>query len=124
VIAEAQLRSGKATSGRGGARQVKQAITIARAINPDAAIMVRGDSMFGNKRITAAIEAIDEATYTPLHYPGAVEDPNTGQLISTAQVAEAPYTPRCGPGRTLIVRLVVSRVKDARYPDALFPVWR
>ena len=24
----------------------------------------------------------------------------------------------------MIVRLVVRRVKDARYPDALFPVWR
>src|SRR6476661_4302608 len=85
VIAEAQLRSGRAASGRGGARQVKQAITTAKAINPDATIMVRGDSMFGtkkvittcvaegvqfslsvsrNKPITAAIEAIDEATYT------------------------------------------------------------
>ena len=145
VIAEAQLRSGRAASGRGGARQVKQAITTAKAINPDATIMVRGDSMFGtkkvittcvaegvqfslsvsrNKRITAAIAAIDEATYTPVHYPGAVEDPDTGQLISDAQVAETPYTLRLGRGRTLAVRLVVRRVKDARYPDALFPVWR
>ena len=145
VIAEAQLRSGKAASGRGGARQVKQAITTAKAINPDATIMVRGDSMFGtkkvittcvadgvqfslsvsrNKPISAAIEAIDEATYTPVHYPGAVEDPDTGQLISEAQVAETSYTLRLGRGRTLAVRLVVRRVKDARYPDALFPVWR
>jgi hypothetical protein len=145
VIAEAQLRSGKAASGRGGARQVKQAITTAKAINPDATIMVRGDSMFGtkkvittcvaegvqfslsvsrNKPLTAAIEAIDEATYTPVHYPGAVEDPDTGQLISDAQVAETSYTLRLGRGRTLAVRLVVRRVKDARYPDALFPVWR
>jgi len=145
VIAEAQLRSGKAASGRGGARQVKQAITTAKAISPDATIMVRGDSMFGtkkvittcvaegvqfslsvsrNKPITAAIEAIDEATYTPVHYPGAVQDPDTGQLISDAQVAETSYTLRLGRGRTLAVRLVVRRVKDARYPDALFPVWR
>jgi Transposase DDE domain group 1 len=145
VIAEAQLRSGKAASGRGGARQVKQALTTAKAINPDATIMVRGDSMFGtkklistcvaegaefslsvsrNKRISAAIEAIDEASYTPVHYPGAVEDPDTGALISDAQVAETPYTLCLGRGRTLTVRLVVRRVKDARYPDALFPVWR
>jgi hypothetical protein len=59
-----------------------------------------------------------------VHYPGAVEDPDTGQLISDAQVAETPYTLRLGRGRTLTVRLVVRRVKDARYPDALFPVWR
>ena len=145
VIAEAQLRSGKAASGRGGARQVKQAITTARAINPHATIMVRGDSMFGtkkvittcvadgaefslsvsrNKRISAAVEAIDEAAYTPVHYPGAVTDPDTGELISDAQVAETPYTVHLGSGRTLTVRLVVRRVKDARYPDGLFPVWR
>ena len=36
-----------------------------------------------------------------------------------------PPTPlRLGRGRSLTVRLVVRRVKDARYPDALFPVWR
>ena len=145
VIAEAQLRSGKAASGRGAASQLKQAITTARAINPDATIMARGDSMFGtkkvisacvadgvefslsvsrNKRINAAIAAIDEAAYTPVHYPGAVHDPDTGALISDAEVAETPYTLRLGRHRTLTVRLVVRRVKDARYPDALFPVWR
>ena len=116
-----------------------------RAAGPRGTIMVRGDSAFGtkkvittcvaegvefslsvsrNKRISAAIEAIDEAAYTPVHYPGAVEDPDTGALISDAEVAETPYTLRLGRGRTLTVRLVVRRVKDARYPDALFPVWR
>ena len=61
--------------------------------------MLRGDSAFGtkkvigaclsegvefslsvsrNRRITKAIEAIDEAAYTPVHYPGAVTDPDTG----------------------------------------------
>jgi Transposase DDE domain group 1 len=145
VIAEAQLRSGKAASGRGAASQLKQAITTARAINPDATIMVRGDSMFGtkkvitaciqhgvefslsvsrNKRINTAIAAIDDDMWTPVHYPGAVADPDTGALISDAEVAETPYTLRLGRGRTLNVRLVVRRVKDARYPVALFPVWR
>ena len=81
-------------------------------------------SVSRNKPITAAIAAIDEATYTPVHYPGAVQDPDTGQLISDAQVAETSYTLRLGRGRTLAVRLVVRRVKDARHPDALFPVWR
>jgi hypothetical protein len=145
VIAEAQLRSGRAASGRAAARQVKQAIGTARECGADATILVRGDSAFGtkkviatcvkegvefslsvsrNKRITAAIAGIDEHAWTPVHYPGAVEDPDTGQLISDAQVAETPYTLRCGRHRTLTVRLIVRRVKDARYPDALFPVWR
>ena len=51
-------------------------------------------------------------------------DPDTGQLISDAEVAETSYTLRLGSGRTLTARLIVRRVKDARYPDALFPVWR
>ena len=145
VIAEARLRSGKAASGRAAAAQVKQAaIGTARGCRAGT-IMVRGDTAFGtkklittcvaegvefslsvsrNKRITAAIEAIDEAAWTPVHYPGAVEDPDTGQVISDAEVAETPYTLRLGRGRTLTVRLVVRRVKDTRYPDALFPVWR
>ena len=121
VIAEAQLRGGKAASGRAAARQVKQAITTARACGADGTIMLRGDSAFGtkkvittcceegvefslsvtrNKRITAAIEAINEHAYTPVHYPGAVEDPDTGTLISDAEVAETPYTLRLGRGRT------------------------
>ena len=145
VIAEARLRSGKTGSGRAAASQVKQAIGTARACGFDGKIMLRGDSAFGtkkviatcldehvefslavsrNKRITTAIHSIDEDAYTPVHYPGAVEDPDTGQLISDAEVAETPYTLRLGSGRTITVRLVVRRVKDARYPDALFPVWR
>jgi hypothetical protein len=145
VIAEARLRSGRAASGRAAASQIKQAIGTARVCGRTGAILVRGDSAFGtkkvittcvaegvefslsvsrNKRITAAIEAIDEAAYTPVHYPGAVTDPDTGALISDAEVAETPYTVRLGRGRTLTIRLVVRRVKDARYPDALFPVWR
>jgi hypothetical protein len=145
VIAEARLRSGKTGSGRAAATQVKQAITTTRSCGAKGTIMLRGDSMFGTKkvittcidedvefslsvtrntRITKAIQAIDEAAYTPVHYPGAVEDPDTGELISDAEVAETPYPLRLGRHRTLTARLVVRRVKDARYPDALFPVWR
>ncbi|HZE17528.1 MAG TPA: IS1380 family transposase, partial [Mycobacterium sp.] len=144
VIAEARLRSGKAGSGRAAARQVKQAIGTARACRAGK-IMLRGDSAFGTKKVmatcveegvefslsvarnqavTKAIEAIDEPAYTPVHYPGAVEDPDTGALISDAEVAETPYTLRLGRGKNITARLVVRRVKDARYPDALFPVWR
>ena len=144
VVAEARLRSGKAASGRAAAWQLKQAIGTARACGADK-IMLRGDSAFGNKKviatcldegvefslsvtrnraITKVIEAIDEAAYTPVHYPGAVTDPDTGQLISDAQVAETPYILRLGRGKKITARLVVRRVKDARYPDALFPVWR
>ena len=80
--------------------------------------------MSRNKRITKTIHSINDDAYTPVHYPGAVADPDTGALISDAEVAETPYTLRLGSGRTITVRLVVRRVKDARYPEALFPVWR
>ena len=120
VIAEARLRSGKAASGRAAADQIKQAIRTARACRAGK-ILARGDSAFGtkkvmttcvaegaefslsvsrNKRINAAIEGIDEAAYTPVHYPGAVTDPDTATLISDAQVAETPYTLRLGSGRS------------------------
>jgi hypothetical protein len=145
VIVEARLRSGKTGSGRAAASQVKTAVTTARAAGMSGVIMLRGDSAFGTKkviatcldesiefslamrrntRITTAIDAIDEAAWTPVHYPGAVTDPDTGALISDAQVAETPYTLRLGRGRKITARLVVRRVKDARYPDGLFPVWR
>ena len=87
------------------------------------------DAMFSftiarNPVVDAAISAIPRRPTPPVHYPGAVEDPDTGELISNAEVAETRYTLRLGRVRTLTVRLVVRRVKDARYPDALFPVWR
>jgi hypothetical protein len=146
VIAEAWLRSGKTGSGRGAARQVKQAVTTARAAGAGVGkIMLRGDSAFGTKkvigacldeqiefsltlsrttRVTKAVDSIDDTAWTPVHYPGAVLDPDTGALISDAEVAETPYTVSIrGHGR-VTARLVVRRVKDARYPDALFPVWR
>ncbi|MGH3578627.1 MAG: IS1380 family transposase, partial [Mycobacterium sp.] len=147
VIAEARLRSGKSGSGRAAASQVKQAITTARACGASGEIMVRGDSAFGsktvitaclsqgvqfslsvarNRAITAALDALEESEYTPVHYPGAVTDPDTGALISDAEVAETTYTLRLGRGKKVTARLVVRRVKDARYrdTDALFPVWR
>jgi len=145
VIAEAWLRSGKTGSGRGAARQVKQAIGTARAAGAIGTIMLRGDSAFGtkkvlaaclaeqvefslalspNRRVTKAIKAIDETEWTPVHYPGAVLDPDTGALISDAEVAETTHTLAIrGHGR-VTARLVVRRVRDANYPDGLFPVWR
>ncbi|RZL73387.1 MAG: IS1380 family transposase [Rhodococcus sp. (in: high G+C Gram-positive bacteria)] len=144
VITEIRLRAGKTGSGRGAASQLRSAITTARACGAHGKIMVRGDSAFGNKavigaavaagiefslvmtrnpRITQAIDGIDEHKWMPVHYPGAVIDPETGELISDAEVAETSYTAFSGRHR-VTARLIVRRVKDANYPDALFPVWR
>ena len=100
--------------------------------------MARGDSAFGtkkvigacldeqvefsltlsrNRRVTKAIDSIDETEWTPVHYPGAVEDPDTGALISDAEVAETSYSLSVrGHGRVtarLVVRRACRDVRDA-----------
>ena len=124
---------------------VAQAIGTARAISAHTTILVRGDSAFGsravvgtcirhgaqfsvamarNSAIDQAIAAIGEHAWTPVRYPGAVRDPDTGEWISDAEVAEIPYTAFASTPDAITARLIVRRVKDARYRDALFPVWR
>ena len=145
VIAGMRLRAGRANSGKGAGRMIAQAISTARAAGASAQILVRGDSAYGNRAVVAAcvrhgahfslvmtrnaaieraIAAIDESAWTPVRYPGAVTDPDTGAWISDAEVAEIPYTAFASTPDAITARLVVRRVKDARFPDALFPVWR
>jgi hypothetical protein len=50
--------------------------------------------------------------------------PRVAAWISDAEVAEVPYTAFASTKDRITARLVVRRVKDARHPDALFPVWR
>ena len=145
LVAGMRLRAGKTGSGKGAGRMVAQAIGTARAVSAHATILVRGDSMYGsravvgtcvrhgaqfsvamtrNAAIERAIAAIPEAAWTPVCYPGAVQDPDTGAWISDAEVAEIAYTAFASTPDRITARLVVRRVKDARYLDALFPVWR
>src|ERR687890_11002 len=145
VIAGMRLRAGKTGSGKGAGPMAAQAITTARAAGATGKILLRGDSAFGNRAVVRAcrrakvefslvmtknpaiqraIEAIDADQWTPVRYPGAVQDPDTGAWISDAEVAEIPYTAFAATPDRVTARLVVRRVKDARYPDALFPVWR
>ena len=145
VIAGARLRAGKANSGKGAVRMIAQAVNTARAAGVTGQIIVRGDSAYGtgvvtaacrragahfslavtkNRAVAAATAAIDDDAWTPVSYPGAVRDPDTGEWISDAEVAETRYTAFGSTGHPVTARLVVRRVKDARYRDALFPVWR
>jgi hypothetical protein len=80
--------------------------------------------MVKNRAIQRAIGTIPDTAWTPVRYPGAVHDPDTGTWISDAEVAEVPYTAFASTKDRITARLVVRRVKDARCPDALFPVWR
>jgi hypothetical protein len=74
--------------------------------------------------IRAAIATIAEDAWVAVRYPGAVHDPDTGELISDAEVAETVYTAFAGTRHQATARLVARRVKDKYSEDALFPVWR
>jgi len=145
VIAGMRLRAGKTGSGKGAGRMVAQALTTARAAGATGTILVRGDSAYGSRAVVGAcrradaqfslvltkntavqkaINSIPEDTWTPVRYPGAVQDPDTGAWISDAEVAEISYTAFASTKDATTARLIVRRVKDARHIDALFPVWR
>jgi hypothetical protein len=148
VIAGMRLRAGRAGSGKGAGRMVAQAIATARASGACGKILVRGDSAYGNRAVVRAcvrgqaefslvmiknraiqraIASIPDTAWTPVRYPGAVQDPDTGAWISDAEVAEVSYTAFAATQDRITARLVVRRVKDARYPNGsaeMFPVWR
>lgn len=145
VVAGIRLRAGKAGSGKGAASMVTEAIGTAAAAVPGCQILVRGDSAYGNSHVVAAaraggarfsvvltktravnraIAAISDDAWTPVHYPGTVIDPDTGQLISDAEVAEITYTAFTSTKHPVTARLIVRRVRDRNHHDALFPVWR
>jgi hypothetical protein len=145
VVAGIRLRAGKAGSGKGAASMVREAIATARAAGATGEILVRGDSAYGNsavvaacvrakvrfsvvltknRAVSAAIGAIGDDAWTPVHYPGAVTDPDTGELISDAEVAEVAFTAFASTKHPVTARLVVRRVRDRAKTEELFPVWR
>jgi hypothetical protein len=67
-----------------------------------------------NPSIATAIGTIAEQAWIPIHYPNAIEDPDTGELISDAEVAEIPcYTAFTGRSKAqqVTASLLVRRVK-------------
>jgi Transposase DDE domain group 1 len=146
LVTGIRLRAGKANSGKGAARMVAQALGTVRAAGVSGLIIVRGDSAYGsravirtclrygavfslvvarNAAVQHAIDDIDADAWTPVQYPGAVRDPDTGSWISDAEVAETTYTMTESGTASITARLIVRRVKDANQPqDGLFPIWR
>src|SRR5260370_42135589 len=113
MIAGARLRAGKANSGKGAARMIAQAVNTARAAGVRGQILVRGDSAYGNgvvvaacrragarfslvltktRAVAAAIDSIGDDAWTPVKYPDAVRDPDTGAWISDAAVSLINYS--------------------------------
>src|SRR5512132_3288955 len=145
VLAGIRLRAGRAGSGKGAASMVAEAIRLARTAGATGEIVVRGDSAYGNHTVagaclaagarfslvlvknhavTRAIGSIPDHVWTPVQYPGAVLDPDTGALISDAEVAETTFTAFASTPHPVTARLIVRRVRDRARLDELFPVWR
>jgi len=145
VVAGIRLRAGKAGSGKGAASMVREAIGVARAAGATGQIVARGDSAYGNSAVIGAcvkagvrfsfvlaknpavhraIASIPDDAWVPVRYPGAVLDPDTGQLISDAEVAEVEFTAFASTRHPVTARLIVRRVRDRAKTGELFPVWR
>ena len=77
-----------------------------------------------NPAVSRAIASIGEHAWTPVSYPGAVIDPDTGRLISDAEVAEIEFTAFACTAAPVTARLIVRRVRDLAKTEELFPVWR
>jgi hypothetical protein len=144
-VAGIRLRAGRAGSGKGAASMVREAIATARAAGANGQILLRGDSAYGNsavvgacvqagvrfsvvltknRAVNRAIATITDDAWTPVRYPGAVVDPDTGELISDAEVAEVAFTAFASTKHPVTARLVVRRVRDRAKLAELFPVWR
>jgi Transposase DDE domain group 1 len=152
VVVAIRLRQGKAADVRGAARLLAEALATVRAITPAARIVVRGDSKFytadvvataarydaavslttgSNPSVNTAIGQIPDPDWTPIHYPQAFVDAETGELVSDAEVAQTPYTAFTSRRKAQHAhgQLVVRRVKRlnpqaAAGQDELFPTWR
>ncbi|CDR06942.1 transposase IS4 family protein [Streptomyces iranensis] len=148
------MRRGKAADSRGAPKFVAEVLATAPEAGCTGLRILRADSQFYNAGVIAAcrragarfsittgmnpsikraIAAIDHTAWQQITYPTAVPDPETGELISDAEVAEIPaytaFASRKKAGR-VTARLIVRRVRDLAKPPTvgeqgeLFPVWR
>ncbi|WP_155059096.1 IS1380 family transposase [Streptomyces blattellae] len=154
VIATVRMRRGKAADSRGAPKFVSEALATAAEAGCTGVRIPRADSQFYNAGVTAAcrragahfslttgmnpsikraIAAIPDTAWQQITYPTAVPDPETGELISDAEVAEIPaYTAFASRKKSerVTARLIVRRVRDLAKPATvgeqgeLFPVWR
>ncbi|WP_406739601.1 IS1380 family transposase [Streptomyces atratus] len=154
LIATVRMRRGKAADSRGAPKFVSEALATAVEAGCTGMRILRADSQFYNAGVIAAcrrsgarfslttgmnpsikraIHSIPDTAWQQITYPTAVPDPETGELISDAEVAEIPaYTAFASrkKGERVTARLIVRRVRDLAKPAVvgeqgeLFPVWR
>ena len=154
VIVATRLRKGSASSARGAARLVADALVTTRTCGAAGTVVLRADSAFygreviaaarragarfsitarKDRAVTAAITSIPDDAWTTIRYPRAVFDEQLGQWISDAEVAETSFTAFASRAKAqqVTARLIVRRVRDANPAHVvanaqgeLFPVWR
>jgi hypothetical protein len=152
VIVGTRLRRGAAASAHGAVRLVRDSLTTARRAGVTGQILVRADSAYyqhafvtavtkagacfsvgarQDSAVRRAIASIDPDSWVRIEYPQAVLDPDTGELVSCAEVAEVAYTAFTSHRTPIVGRLIVRRVPErntgklaAAAQEGLFTVWR
>jgi Transposase DDE domain group 1 len=158
VIVAQRLRKGSVGSPRGAARLIADALaTAAKLRRPDPAgttrpVLLRADSAFYghpsiaaarragadvsvtvrlDPKVRAAIASIHQDSWTTIEYTDALFDETTNTWLSTAEVAEIPYTAFGSrkPSEQVPGRLVVRRIPDLNTTagsgqGSLFDTWR
>jgi hypothetical protein len=154
VVATARLRQGKSADARGAERFVAETLATAVEAGCTGTRLLRADSKFYNADVVAAcrrtgtrfsittgtnpsikraIATIPDSAWRQIRYPTGVIDPDTGEMIYDAQIAEIKdYTAFTGRPKAdqVTARLIVRRVRDLAKPAAngeqgeLFPAWR
>lgn len=152
VIGEFSLRRGNVRSGDHAGWWLKRALATTGRLAPGRQVLTRADSAFCNHTnvataskagawfsftipawptVTRAIGQISADAWTAIRYPNAIKDPDTGALISDAEVAEIPFTAFVTrpQDEQVACRLVVRRVKRLNQnaktgQDTLFDTYR
>jgi DDE family transposase len=153
VIAAQRLRKGSVGSPRGAARLATDTLALIRRSRlAGRDVLVRADSAFNSHALVTAvltagaevsitvrmdaavkraITAIDQDAWTTIKYPDAIYDETTGSWISTAQVAEIPFTAFASkkkadqvPGRLIVRRIPELNPKHSDGQQTLFDTWR
>jgi hypothetical protein len=154
VITAARLRRGAVHSAHGAVRMIRDSIATIERTGTQAHIVVRADSAYYNADIVNAIiktgsvysitvrqdsavrrriTQIPADGWTRITYTQAIPDPDTGELISAAEVAEIDYQAFTSRPKheQVTTRLVVRRVPElnrtkleAAGQQGLFNVYR
>src|SRR4051812_10408911 len=153
VIAAQRLRKGSAGSPRGAARLATDALALIRRSRlAGRDVLLRADSALYSHALVAAvlkagagvsitvrmdaavkraIAGLAEDGWTTIKYPDAIYDETTGSWISTAQVAEVPFTAFVShkkadriPGRLIVRRIPELNPRNSDGQQTLFDSWR